>query len=84
VPLGQAPAKKRRVLGTIACYRALLGAILARAYARAYGYAGEYLRTLRCLDGQVDDYGSLAKHEAFESSIRGTHGRMSFWKRVRG
>jgi hypothetical protein len=85
VPLAEALEKKGRVLGTIVCYRALLAAILARAYARAYGHAAEYLHALRRLDGQVDDYGSLPTHEAFESSIRGAHGRkVSFWKRVAG
>ena len=83
MPLAEAIEKKGRVLGTIVCYRALLAAILARAYARAYGHAAEYLHALRRLDGQVDDYGSLPTHEAFESSIRSTHGRKgSFWKRV--
>jgi hypothetical protein len=81
--LAEALEKAGRVLGTIACYRALLVAILARAYVRAYGHAAEYLRALRRLDGQVDDYGSLPTHEAFESSIRSTHGRKaSSWKRV--
>ena len=50
VPLAQALEKKGRLLGTIVCYRALLVAILARAYARAYGHAAEYLRALRRLD----------------------------------
>jgi hypothetical protein len=83
VPLAEALEKKGRVLGTIVCYRALLVAILTRACGRAYGHAADYLRALRRLDGQVDDHGSLPTHEAFESSIRSTHGRkVSFWKRV--
>ena len=66
------------------CYRALLVAILARAYARAYGHAAEYLRALRRLDVRVDDYGSLPTHQAFESSVRSAHGRkVSFWNRIR-
>ena len=85
VPLAQALEKKGRLLGTIVCYRALLMAILARAYARAYGHAAEYLRALRGLDSRIDDYGSLPTHQAFESSIRSTHGRkVSFWNRIRG
>lgn len=85
VPLAQALEKKGRLLGAIVCYRALLVAILARAYARAYGHAAEYLRALRRLDAQVDNYGALPTHEAFESSIRGAHGRkVSFWNRIRG
>ena len=84
VPLAQALEKKGRLLGTIVCYRAVLVAVLARAYARAYGHAAEYLRALRRLDAQVDDYGSLPTHQAFESSIRSAHGRkVSFWNRIR-
>jgi hypothetical protein len=83
VPLAQALEKKGRLLGTIVCYRALLAAILTRAYARAYGHAAEYLRTLRRLDARVDNYGSLTPHQAFESSIRSTHGRkVSFRNRI--
>ncbi len=83
VPLAQALEKTRRLLGTIVCYRALLVAILTRAYARAYGHAAEYLRALRRLDAHVDDYYSLIPHQAFESSIRSTHGRkVSFWNRI--
>jgi hypothetical protein len=82
-PLAQALEDKGRVLGAIVCCRALLVAILARAYARAYGHAAEYLHTLRRLDGQVHDYQSLPTHQAFESSIRSMHGRkVGFWKRV--
>jgi hypothetical protein len=84
VPLAQALETKGRLLGTIVCYRALLVAILMRAYARAYGHAAEYLRALRGLDGRVDDYGLLTPHQAFESSIRSKHGRkVSFWNRIR-
>jgi hypothetical protein len=85
LPLAQALEKKGRLLGTIVCYRALLVAVLARAYARAYGHAADYLRTLRRLDTQVDNYGPLSTHEAFESSLRSAHGRkVSFWNRIRG
>lgn len=85
VPLAQALEKKRRLLGAVVCYRALLVAILARAYARAYGHAAEYLRALRRLDAQVDDYGLLPTHQTFESSLRSAHGRkVAFWNRIRG
>jgi hypothetical protein len=84
VPLAQALEKKGRLLGTIVCYRAVLVAVLARAYARAYGHAAEYLRALRRLDAQVENYASLPTHQAFESSIRSAHGRkVSFWNRIR-
>jgi hypothetical protein len=81
--LAQALETKRRLLGTVACFRALLVAILKRARTSAYGYAAEYLHTLRRLNSQVIDYGTLPTHEAFESSMRSTHGRKtSFWNRI--
>jgi hypothetical protein len=84
VPLAQALEKKGRLLGSIACYRALLLDILARAYSRAYWHAAEYLQALRRLDSRVDDYGPLLAHEAFESMLRSMHGRkVSFWNRIR-
>jgi hypothetical protein len=83
VPLAQVLEQKGRLLGAIVCYRALLVAILARAYARAYGHAADYLLALRLLDAQVRDYGALNTHEAFESSIRSAHKRkVAFWSRI--
>jgi hypothetical protein len=77
--------QKGRLLGAIVCYRALLVAILARGYAKAYAHGVDYLRALRRLDTQVRDYGALNAHEAFESSIRNAHKRkVSFWNRVAG
>ena len=85
VPFARTLEKKSRLLGAVVCYRALLLAILARAYARAYGHAAEYLRALRRLDARVNNYGSLPTHQAFESSLRSAHGRKaSFWNRIRG
>ena len=85
VPLAQTLEKKGFLLGSIICYRALLMAILGRAYARAYGHAAEYLIALRRLDARVVSYGPLTGHQALESSIRGAHGRkVSFWNRIRG
>ncbi len=81
VPLAQA-LENQRPRAAIVCYRALLLAILARAYARAYGHAADYLRTLRRLDTQLFDYGALETHEAFEASIRHAHSRkVAFWSR---
>jgi hypothetical protein len=85
VPLAQVLEQKGRLLGAIVCYRALLVAILARGYAKAYAHGVDYLRALRRLDTQVRDYGALNAHEAFESSIRNAHKRkVSFWNRVAG
>ncbi|HEX6006181.1 MAG TPA: hypothetical protein VFZ14_19475 [Burkholderiales bacterium] len=84
VPLAQTMEEKGRLLGAVACYRALLTAILARAYARAYGHAAEYLAALRQLDLRVHGYGALPTHEAFEAALRNMHGRkVAFWSRLR-
>lgn len=73
-----------RLLGAVVGYRALLTSILGRGYARAYSHAADYLHALRDLDARVIDYGRLPSHGAFETSIRGQHGRkVSFWNRVR-
>jgi hypothetical protein len=83
VPLAQLLESKGRLLGAVACYRALLVAILTRGYARAYGHAADYLHVLRSLDARVGNYRDLATHQAFESTLRSAHGRkVSFWNRV--
>jgi len=83
VPLAQELESKGRLQGTIVCYRALLLAILARAYSKAYGHAAKYLCTLRRLDTSMVDYGPLDTHETFESAVRTAHARKtSFWTRV--
>ncbi len=82
VSLAQA-LENQRPRAAIVCYRALLLAILGRAYARAYGHAADYLRALRRLHTQLFDYGVLETHEAFEASIRHAHPRkVAFWSRL--
>ena len=84
VPLVRVLEPAGRLLAAVVCYRALLTAILGRGYARAYSHAADYLHALRDLDARVSDYRSLPTHQAFETSIRGAHGRKaSFWSRVR-
>jgi hypothetical protein len=83
VPLVETMEKKGRLLGAVVCYRALLTAILVRAYVRAYGHAAEYLGALRQLDLRVPGYGALPTHEAFEGALRNMHGRkVAFWSRL--
>ena len=83
VPLAEALQTRNFALGATACYRALLLAILARAYARAYGHAASYLRKLRQLAAQLPPQHSLASHEAFEAGLRASHPRKTaFWSRV--
>ena len=83
LPLAQTMEKRKRLLGAVVCYRALLLAILARAYVRAYGHAADYLAALRELDARVDNYQTLPTHEVFEAALRDAHGRkLAFWRRL--
>lgn len=83
LPLAEKLEQRERPLGAVVCYRALLLAILARAYARAYGHGAEYLFTLRRLDTSIHDYGALGSHVAFEADLRTKHGRkVAFWRRL--
>jgi hypothetical protein len=71
--------------GATACYRALLLAILARAYARAYGHAARYFKKLTEIALQQPDLQPLATHESFEAIVRTKHARkVAFWSRVNG
>lgn len=83
VPLAEEMKERGRPLGATACYRALLSAILARAYMRAYGHGANYLSELRTLARAVSTFESMESHASFEASIRSKHGRkVSFWKHV--
>ena len=62
--------------------RALLDAILKRAYAKAYGHGARYLRALQELGSRIDDYRGHPTHEVYEQTLRLAHGRKtSFWAR---
>ncbi|HEY6924375.1 MAG TPA: hypothetical protein VI653_12960, partial [Steroidobacteraceae bacterium] len=74
---------ERRLLAATLMLRALLDAILARAYAKAYGHGARYLKALRELAHEVDDYRGHVTHEMYEQRLRLTHGRKtSFWARL--
>lgn len=74
-----------RVLAAMLLLRALLEAILARGYAKAYGHGARYLHELRSLAGRVSDYCGHPTHAEYEESVRKRHGRkVSFWSRVEG
>jgi len=63
--------------------RALLDAILARAYAKAYGHGARYLRALQETASRIDDYHGHPTHEMYEQTLRLAHGRKtSFWARL--
>ncbi len=85
VPLAKALRDHGCPRGETVVYRALLKAILDRAYARAYGHAARYWTRLK----EIADSGAgllpLQSHEAFEAEIRARHGRKSaFWAYVNG
>jgi hypothetical protein len=62
--------------------RALLDAILKRAYAKAYGHGARCLRALQELGPRIDDYRGHPTHEVYEQTLRLAHGRKtSFWAR---
>ena len=85
VPLAQALKTHQRLRGEAAIYRALLTAILTRAYARAYGSAASYWARLREIAATGIGLLPLESHEDFEAAIRSRHARKSaFWAHVNG
>ncbi len=63
--------------------RALLDAILKRAYAKAYGHGARYLRNLQEIAAHIDDYQGHPTHELYEQTLRLAHGRKTrFWARL--
>jgi hypothetical protein len=64
-------------------WRALIDAILARGYAKAYGHAARYLLELRALSANIADYRGHPSHDSYENALRLAHGRkVSFWGRL--
>jgi hypothetical protein len=58
-------------LAAILILRALLDAILKRAYAKAYGHGARYLRALQELGSRIDDYRGHPTHDVYEQTLRG-------------
>ena len=85
LPLAQALNTQQRFLGETAIYRALLTAILTRAYAPAYGHAARYWARLREIAATGVGLLPLESHEEFEAAIRMRHARKrAFWAHVNG
>ncbi|GAC1426883.1 MAG: hypothetical protein NVSMB6_27130 [Burkholderiaceae bacterium] len=83
VPLAQALKTHQCWRGETAIYRALLTAILARGYSRAYGHAARYWVRLREIAATGIGLLPLESHEAFEAVIRLHHARKTaFWAHV--
>ncbi len=84
VPLAEALEARHCPLGATACYRALLLAILDRAYAKAYGHGARYFAKLRQLTRDVPNLEPLGSHDAFEAGLKAKHGRkVAFWAQVK-
>jgi hypothetical protein len=80
VPLAKALHTHECPRGETVVYRALLKAILDRAYARAYGHAARYWARLGEIAGSGISLLPLLSREDFEAEIRARHGRKSaFW-----
>ena len=85
MPLAQALQTHQRLRGETAIYRALLTAILNRAYARAYGHAARYWTRLREIAATGVGLLPLESHEDFAAAIRSRHARKTaFWAHVNG
>ena len=85
VPLVKTLEARQRWAAATAVYRALLSAILERAYARAYGHAARYWERLQAIAGQCVDLAPLDSHSVFEAWLRSRHARKpSFWQHVNG
>ena len=85
LPLVEALERKGLWTGATAVYRALLVAILDRAYAPAYRHAARYWARLAALTPHYSGPRLLESPEEFEARIRAQHKRKSsFWAHVSG
>jgi hypothetical protein len=85
VPLAEALERKQLWIGATVVYRALLVAILDRAYASAYHHAARYWARLGALAPNFAEARQLKSPGEFEARIRAQHKRKSsFWAHVSG
>lgn len=85
VPLAETLERNDLWTGSTAVYRALLTAILDRAYSPAYRHAAKYWAKLQALSLKCSGLMSLEPPDAFEARIRAQHKRKtSFWAHVNG
>ena len=85
VSLAQSLKAHQRLRGEAVIYRALLTAVLSRAYARAYLHAARYWGRLQEIAETGIGLLPLESHEAFEAAIRLRHARKAaFWAHVNG
>ena len=83
VPLARALEAHARWRGATAVYRALLDAILAKAYAPAYGHGARYWHRLQAIAEQAPGLSPLLPHDDYIAAIRAKHARkVAFWAQV--
>lgn len=83
VPLAKALQDRRCWRGATAVYRALLDAILAKAYAPAYRHGARYWHRLAAVAAQAGSVLPLQSHEDYIGAIRKRHARkVAFWAQV--
>lgn len=83
VPLARALQAQQRWRGATAVYRALLQAILAKAYSPAYGHAARYWHRLAAIAGQAHGLLPLQDHDDYIAALRQKHARKSaFWAQI--
>ena len=83
MPLAAALEDKGLWAGATAIYRALLVAILDKAYSPAYRHGARYWSRLQAMADKCAGLMSLGPPEAFEARIRAQHKRKSsFWALV--
>lgn len=83
VPLAAALQSHGRWRGATAVYRALLNAILAKAYAPAYGHGARYWHHLHAIAEQSADLLPLQAHDEYIAAIRQRNARkVAFWAQV--
>jgi hypothetical protein len=83
VPLAAALQSHERWRGATTVYRALLNAILAKAYAPAYGHGARYWHHLHAIAAQCPGLLPLQAHDEYIAAIRHKHARkVAFWAQV--
>ena len=83
VPLAAALQSHERWRGATVVYRALLSAILAKAYAPAYGHGARYWHHLQAIAEQSPGLLPLQAHDEYIAAIRHKHARkVAFWAQV--
>ncbi|RVT51308.1 DUF6880 family protein [Rubrivivax albus] len=83
VPLAKTLEAQQCWRGATAVVRALLDAILAKAYSPAYGHAARYWHQLHAIAKHATDWSPLQPHAEYIAALRQKHARKTaFWAQV--